>query len=621
MAQITTSDVLKSTEYVDLEDIPTAPSAPASGVRLYSRSGTLYQKTSADANEIEAGGSTFAGDNLLIRTNTDNEPASSGITIDDSDNITGIASMGFSAGGATITAILDEDDFASDSATAVVTQQSAKAYIDANAGSSTNGTTMLREQRLTYSSGVAGDELGASIAVSGDGNTLAVGATLDDDTASNAGAVYIYTRTSATTDWSEAQKIVHSLADGVSPAADDEFGVDVAINTDGTVILVGCRENGTGGAVYVFTKSGGTWSQTQRLEPSDVQSGDDFGFSVDINGDGDIMVGGALLGDAPSASNSGAVYVFTESGGTWSQVAKLTASDAAASDNFGNTVRISRDGTTVAIGAPFDADEGAFTGAVYVFRGSGSSWSQLDKLLGSDAAAVDNTGFLRSIGISSDGSIIAFGSIGDDTNGSVSGAVYVFTESSGSWSQTQKLSASDASSGDALGRAIDITDDGNTIVAGAIDWDQDTLSLTEVGAIYIYYRTTTTWEELQRIEVFNRTQASSSRYGQAIGMDATGSVIVVGSESAGNLDNVYSYTRDGTALTFTNLSTYQAQPLGVINDNEFHFGLNAPRLLYGIAVPSVSAPKGSLYFRTQLGNTQSRFYINTDGSTTWKLVS
>jgi len=171
------------------------------------------------------------------------------------------------------------------------------------------------------------------------------------------------------------------------------------------------------GAAYVFARDGSSWNQQAKLTASDAAGGDLFGLAVAI--DGDYAVIGAY-GNSDAGNLSGSAYIFKRTGTAWSQEAKLTASDAAAADFFGAAVAIG--GDAVAIGAYGD-DDGAFNaGSTYIFRRSGASWSQEAKLTAPDPAADDGFGF--SLGISGDDLFV--GAPWDDDRGSTSGSAYVF---------------------------------------------------------------------------------------------------------------------------------------------------------------------------------------------------
>jgi hypothetical protein len=238
------------------------------------------------------------------------------------------------------------------------------------------------------------DLFGTSVALSGDGNTLAVGAVLEassstginstpNESASGAGAVYVYTRTAGT--WLQQAYVKAS-----NTGAGDNFGNSVALSGDGNTLAVGAPfegSNSTGigsapnesaasaGAGYVFTRSAGTWSQQAYVKASNTGAGDWFGFSVALSGDGNALAVGAPLEDRGGtgidstsvelADDAGAVYFYTRSANTWSQKAyvkasNLNISNTGAVDKFGTSVALNSDGNTLAVGAPFE--DGSSTG-------------------------------------------------------------------------------------------------------------------------------------------------------------------------------------------------------------------------------------------------------------------
>jgi hypothetical protein len=357
--------------------------------------------------------------------------------------------------------------------------------------------------KLTAADGAAGDTFGVSVAI--DGNTVVIGAYEDD---SYRGSAYVF-RTLNTLDGSVIYGQVAKLtaADG---AAGDQFGRSVAI--DGNTIVVGAfhYDNGGSGAVYVFrtTNSGATYPQVAKLTASDAATNDYFGYSVAIDG-GTVMVGAYRKDDY-----TGSAYVFRtfNGGATYPQVAKLTASDAAAYDNFGISVAI--DGATVVIGARNDDDAGSGSGSAYVFRTSdgGASYGQVVKLTASDAAAGDWFGYSVAI----DGGTIVVGAYGD---ASFTGAVYVFRTSDGgtSYDQVAKLTASDAASSDYFGGSVAI--DGATVVVGAyVDYPG--------GSTYVF-RTTdggATYPQVAKLTAGDA--AAGDAFGTSVAID--GDTVVIG---------------------------------------------------------------------------------------------
>ena len=267
------------------------------------------------------------------------------------------------------------------------------------------GGTWAQQATLSASDAGANDIFGYSVAVSDD--TAVVGAAFDDSPASEAGSAYVFVRSGGS--WGQQQKLTAS-----DPAAGDSFGISVALS--GATALVGAYTDASPatnvGSAYVFVRSGGTWAQQQKLTASDAAANDIFGYSVAVSGDTALV--GAYGDDSPAA-NVGSAYVFVRSGATWAQQAKLTASDAAAGDNFGSSVALS--GDTAVVGAVFDDG-----GSAYVFVRSGGTWAQQAKLTASHAAAFDNFGF--SVAVSGDTAVV--GAYFDDSPAANAGSASVF---------------------------------------------------------------------------------------------------------------------------------------------------------------------------------------------------
>ena len=317
-----------------------------------------------------------------------------------------------------------------------------------------SGSIWSQQAKLDASDAAALDQFGRSVAISGD--TMVVGATFDDDSGDASGSAYVFTRSGGS--WSQQAKLTASDA-----AALDNFGRSVAISGDTvTVGANGDDDGGSGsGSAYVFTRSGGNWSQQAKLTATDAAAGDQFGGSVAISGD--TVAAGASLDD-DCGTDSGSVYVFTRSGSSWIQQAKLTATDGAASDQFGASVAIF--GDTVVAGASLDDDGGTSSGSAYVFTRSGGNWSQQVKLFAFDGAAGDQFG----ISVAISGDTVVVGAYGDDDGGIDSGSAYVFTRGVSSWFLSAKLGASDAAVDDQFGRSVAIS--GDTVVVGAL-FDDD----------------------------------------------------------------------------------------------------------------------------------------------------
>jgi hypothetical protein len=285
------------------------------------------------------------------------------------------------------------------------------------------------------------------------------------------------------------------------------------------------------GSAYVY--SGTDWWREQELMVADGTTDDYFGFSLDMSGDGSIIVIGAH-GDDDNGSSSGSVYVCT--GSFWSSVVKLRADDGGADDFFGYSVAISGDGSTIVVGAYGDDDSGSSAGAVYVY--TGTDWSTETKILAGDGEAEDRFG--RSVGVSADGSIIVAGSYLDDDKGSSAGAVYVFTGTG--WAAATKLAASDGSSGDNLGYCVAISEDGTTIAAGAPGDDENG---STSGAAYLFHGSGWSMET----KILPSDGAASDNFGSSAAISSTGDTVLIG--AYGNDDFGPS---SGSAYLFEGLS-------------------------------------------------------------------
>ena len=373
-------------------------------------------------------------------------------------------------------------------------------------------------KKLTASDATAGDYFGYSVAISGD--TLVVGVPRDQDAGHDSGSAYIFDRDfGGPNNWGEVAKLTASDA-----AAGDWFGSAVSISGD--IVVIGAHEDDNSGgncagSAYVFERDHeGTdaWGERIKLTASDPAHFDLFGETVGISGD--TLVVGAR-GDDDAGSFSGSAYVFERNlGGTdnWDERIKLTASDATASDAFGNSVSIS--GDTLVIGAPGNDDAGDFSGSAYVFERDhhgADAWGEVRKITASDATTLDQFGWAVSI----DEDIVAIGAnTGDDT-----GFAYVFERNLGglgNWGEVRKLVASDAVVEDAFGYSVSIS--GDTLVVGAIGND-DAGNLS--GSAYIFERDlggSDNWGEAQKIIASDT--AADDQFGRSLAM--SGDTLIVG---------------------------------------------------------------------------------------------
>jgi len=389
----------------------------------------------------------------------------------------------------------------------------------------------------------------------------------------------------------------------------DMFGFAVALSGDGNTLAVGAAfEDGdtTGvggasnesaadsGAVYVYSRSSGAWVQQAYVKASNTGAGDAFGSAVALSDNGNTLAVGARLEDSAAigiggdqthncnagnpivncASDSGAVYVYTRTAGTWSQQAYVKASNTGANDNFGNSVALSGDGNTLAVGAPFENssttginttpdDSTFFAGAVYVYFRSAGAWSQQAYVKGSNTEGYNLSNgdgadlFGTSVALSGDGNTLAVGAPGEDSaltgvragvvsevmSGNAvsnSGAVYVFNRTVATWSQQAYVKASNTGEGDNFGSSVALSGDGNTLAVGAPFEDGDATgvggasneSAADAGAAYIYTRSGSTWSHQAYVKASNT--GFGDNFGTSVALSSDGNALAVGAPFEGS---------------------------------------------------------------------------------------
>jgi hypothetical protein len=332
------------------------------------------------------------------------------------------------------------------------------------------------------------------------------------------------------------------------------------------------------GAVYVFTRRGATWTQQTYIKASNTGEagtadtfgeGDQFGFSLALSADGGTLAVGALTEDSASAgingnqrdnaaASAGAVYVFTRSGTAWSQQAYVKAANADAGDMFGYAVSLSADGHTLAVGsfdedgsgravdAPHDNRTGG-SGAAFVFSRSGATWTQQAYIKASNGESQDSFGV--HVALSDDGGTLLVGALDEDCSATgvnpagcdndwredlSMGAAYVFVRTGTKWSQQAFLKASNTGFNDWFGSRLALSGDGDTAVIGAsledggargIDGTQDDNSAGEAGAVYLFKRTGTAWRQQAYVKGSN-TEAFDE-FGSSMALDRSGRMLVV----------------------------------------------------------------------------------------------
>jgi hypothetical protein len=401
----------------------------------------------------------------------------------------------------------------------------------------TTSTTWTQQAIIPNPDPSTSDSFGNAVGISGDGNTAIVGAYADDpDNVINAGSAYIFTRSGGS--WSQLTTLLAS-----DKAASDYFGQAVAISYDGNTVVVGAQGDDNvatdQGSAYIYMRSDTNWIQA-KIVASDAAQTDYFGYSVGISGDGNTVIVGALLND-DTWSDSGSAYIFIRFGNSWTQQAKLVASDPAANDQFGNAVAISSDGNTVIVGAYADTVTYTNQGSAYIFTRSGSSWSEY-KIQNPDPAQGDY--FARSVAISGDGNTVIVGAESDDPGNVINaGSAYIFTRSGSSWSQQAQLVASDAAQYERFGYRVSLSGDGTTALVGA---PFDNVPPADAGSAYIFTYSGDSWTQQQKLTASDLEY--NARFGFSVAISANGTTALVGSPNKNVSGSAYA----GSAYIFAN---------------------------------------------------------------------
>ena len=377
----------------------------------------------------------------------------------------------------------------------------------------------------------ADDRFGSAIAISGDGSTIAVSAPRDDDAGGEDGAIYIFKKNSLG-QWYQHQK--NTEVTGL-----DYLGPDsaIAMSRDGSTIVAGSYLTNPGGigdagAAYIYKLVGGSYVYQQEITANDKAVYDHFGRSVAISSDGTTIIVGSNQDD-DGAETQGSAYIFDWNGSTWSQTQKIVQSDTLANSDFGFSVSMSDDGTVTAVSAANHDNPGGTAvtngGAVYIFTKSGGTWSQTQKMYASDYTTRADQFLGYNISMAGDGSMVVAGALYNDTTATDSGAAYVFVKSGGVWpvTETQKIVASDGAVSYYGGWSVSTSQNGDRIIYGA-PYDDD--NQTNSGSIYIFDRSNGTWTQTKKYA--NHAASSFNYFGKATAVSSDGMVYVVGTEEA-----------------------------------------------------------------------------------------
>ena len=390
-----------------------------------------------------------------------------------------------------------------------------------------NGVTLLWTQqgsKLVGTGAVGAAFQGSSVSLSGDGNMAIVGGQGDS---SNWGASWVFTRSGLPLAWAQqGSKLV-----GTGGVGGARQGVSAALSSSGTFLIVGGHtDNANRGAAWIFTRSGGVWTQQgSKLFGTGSVGRAGQGQSVSLSADGNT----AIVGGQFDSNYAGAAWVFTRTAGAWTQQGtKLVGTGGVGPVYQGASVALSADGNTAIVGGPLDSN---YAGAAWVFVRTGGVWSQQGpKLVGTGAVGGAEQGY--SVSISADGNTAIVGGPIDNTQ---KGAAWVFTRSGGVWTQQgSKLVGLDAAAGTGReGYAVALSADGNTAIVGG-DGDNG-----NAGAAWIYTRSGGLWNQQGPKLVGSGPVLGPGNRGSSVALSADGNTAIEGG---------YSYhSNSGAAWVFT----------------------------------------------------------------------
>jgi hypothetical protein len=412
----------------------------------------------------------------------------------------------------------------------------------------------LQQGAKLIGTGVSGAAAqGSAVSISADGNTAIAGGSDDDN---GIGAAWVYLRSGGV--WmQQGNKLVGT---GVTDTIGQ--GQSVSISADGNTVMIGGSDEDKGtGAVWIYTRSAGIWTQQGGPLPvSGAKSGASIGSSVSLSADGQT----AILGGDGDNGNIGGAWVFTLSSGVWTQEGgKLLGTGSIGASWQGSSVSLSADGNTAAVGGSGDSSQ---TGAVWVYTRTAGAWTQEGtKLVGTGAAGRSYLG--ESVSLSADGNTLLVGADGDSSN---AGAAWVFTRSGGSWTQVGSKLVGTGTVGPAWqGLSVSLSADGNTAMVGGNDDN------TQAGAIWVYTRSSGVWTQ-QGNKMIGSGASDPAYQGHAVSISADGNTAISGGFNDNNGEGaawIFVSTASQGIQQYTEAGMLQVYP----NPNTGSFSIHTSR--------------------------------------------
>ncbi len=391
----------------------------------------------------------------------------------------------------------------------------------------------------------------------------------------------------ALSDPSFSPSVTATGIDALDGATGDGLGINVKIS--GNYAIAGAynddiNANADQGSVYVYKFENGNWTQVQKLVANDGAAGDFFGGGIAI--DSNYIFIGAYNDDIGENINQGSVYVFKLINGIWTQVQKVTGSNASTGDIFGGYIYMSK-GTAVVAASLDDIGAATDAGSAYIFKLNDSTglWNETQKIYPNDGTSGDN--FANCIYISDDKIILTC--IYDDVNGTYRrGSAYIFTNQNNTWIQTAKIVAPDGANNDNFGTNAAIQGDYALIGAYAVDG-----TFGNQGACYLYKLESNVWVHKQK---FSPTDATGSGFfGNSVSLQ--NNIASIGSHGVNGLQGaVYVYQLNPATNTMSQIQ--KITPVdGASND---YFGFSSHLNNYNVIIGSYgkNGSRGKVYIKS-----------------------
>ncbi|MBL4659788.1 MAG: FG-GAP repeat protein, partial [Alcanivoracaceae bacterium] len=339
----------------------------------------------------------------------------------------------------------------------------------------------------------------------------------------------------------------------------------------GSRALIGSHKAGediniTTGAAYIFALNNNLWSQTARLLATDADDADNFGVSVSLFGN-QALIGNSNNDDA--GNGSGSAYIFDFDGIDWLETQKLTALNAGSQHKFGDSVSLSNN--RVLIGASGESSSGTNTGAAYIFEINNNSWTQRQKINATDAQA--NTKFGHSVSLIGNRALIT--AIGDDSNGINTGAAYVFDLNIGVWTQAQKLIAADATQRDEFGFSASLSNDRLIIGAHFDDSNGD-----HSGSVYVFDKNGNSWNQSEKVLAVSGNRAANIQFGSPVSLSGNRALIGARFDDDDGFDSGSAYVFDFDGISWNQTQKITAAD-GESGDRFGSVSLSGNRALIG----------------------------------------